>query len=43
MFKHSSFFSVKNKKKKLKKVVVIGSGFSGLAAACFLAKAGFDV
>jgi phytoene desaturase len=27
----------------LKKVVVIGSGFSGLAAACFLAKAGFDV
>ena len=27
----------------MKKVVVIGSGFSGLAAACFLAKAGFDV
>jgi len=27
----------------LKKVIVIGSGFSGLAAACFLAKSGFDV
>ena len=27
----------------MKKVVVIGSGFSGLAAACFLAKAGFDI
>ncbi|MDP4811850.1 MAG: FAD-dependent oxidoreductase, partial [Saprospiraceae bacterium] len=27
----------------MKKVVVIGSGFSGLAAACFLAKAGYDV
>ncbi len=27
----------------MKKVVVIGSGFSGLSAACFLAKAGFDV
>jgi len=27
----------------LKKVIVIGSGFSGLASACFLAKSGFDV
>ena len=27
----------------MKKVIVIGSGFSGLAAACFLAKSGFDV
>jgi phytoene desaturase len=26
-----------------KKAVVIGSGFAGLSAACFLAKAGFDV
>jgi phytoene desaturase len=26
-----------------KKVIVIGSGFSGLSAACFLAKEGFDV
>jgi phytoene desaturase len=27
----------------LKKVIIIGSGFSGLSAACFLAKAGYDV
>lgn len=27
----------------MKKVVVIGSGFSSLSAACYLAKAGFDV
>lgn len=27
----------------MNKVAVIGSGFSGLSAACFLAKAGFDV
>jgi phytoene desaturase len=27
----------------LKKAVVIGSGFAGLSAACFLAKAGYDV
>jgi phytoene desaturase len=27
----------------LKKVVVIGSGFAGLSAACFLAKEGYDV
>ncbi len=27
----------------MKKVVVIGSGFAGLSAACFLAKAGYDV
>jgi phytoene desaturase len=27
----------------VKKVAVIGSGFSGLSAACFLAKEGFDV
>lgn len=27
----------------MKKVAVIGSGFSGLSAACFLAKDGFDV
>lgn len=27
----------------MKKVIVIGSGFSGLASACFLAKSGFDV
>ncbi len=26
-----------------KKVIIIGSGFSGLSAACFMAKAGFDV
>lgn len=26
-----------------KKVVIIGSGFSGLSAACFMAKAGWDV
>ena len=26
-----------------KKVIIIGSGFSGLSAACYLAKAGFDV
>lgn len=28
---------------RVKKVAVIGSGFSGLSAACFLAKDGFDV
>lgn len=28
---------------RVKKVAVIGSGFSGLSAACFLAKEGFDV
>ncbi|MFN8253155.1 MAG: phytoene desaturase family protein [Ferruginibacter sp.] len=27
----------------MKKTVVIGSGFAGLSAACFLAKAGYDV
>ena len=27
----------------MKKVIVIGSGFSGLSSAAFLAKAGFDV
>jgi phytoene desaturase len=27
----------------LKKIVVIGSGFAGLSAACFLAKAGYNV
>ncbi|MDT0608313.1 phytoene desaturase family protein [Croceitalea rosinachiae] len=27
----------------MKKVIVIGSGFSSLSAACYLAKAGFDV
>ncbi len=27
----------------MKKTIVIGSGFAGLSAACFLAKAGFDV
>lgn len=27
----------------MKKVVVIGSGFAGMAAACFMAKAGWDV
>ena len=27
----------------MKKAVIIGSGFAGLSAACFLAKAGFDV
>lgn len=27
----------------MKKVVVIGAGFSGLSAACFLAKSGFEV
>src|SRR4028119_1405507 len=27
----------------LKKVVIIGSGFSGLSAACFMAKAGWHV
>jgi phytoene desaturase len=27
----------------LKKIIIIGSGFSGLSAACFLAKAGYDV
>ena len=27
----------------MKKAVVIGSGFAGLSAACFLAKAGYDV
>jgi phytoene desaturase len=27
----------------LKKVVIIGSGFAGLSAACFMAKAGWDV
>lgn len=27
----------------MKKVVVIGSGFAGISAACFLAKAGFNV
>src|SRR3954464_11971913 len=26
-----------------KKVIIIGSGFSGLSAACFMAKAGWDV
>jgi len=28
---------------RVKKVAVIGSGFAGLSAACFLAKDGFDV
>jgi phytoene desaturase len=27
----------------VKKVVIIGSGFSGLSAACYMAKAGYDV
>jgi phytoene desaturase len=27
----------------LKKIIIIGSGFSGLSAACFMAKAGYDV
>lgn len=27
----------------MKKIIVIGSGFSGLSAACFMAKAGWDV
>jgi phytoene desaturase len=27
----------------LKKIVIIGSGFAGLSAACFMAKAGWDV
>ncbi|WP_462252952.1 phytoene desaturase family protein, partial [Ferruginibacter sp.] len=27
----------------MKKAVIIGSGFAGLSAACFLAKAGYDV
>jgi phytoene desaturase len=27
----------------LKKIIIIGSGFSGLSAACFMAKAGWDV
>jgi phytoene desaturase len=40
---HSTFFCVSPKIKNLKKVIVIGSGFSGLAAACFLAKSGFEV
>src|SRR4051812_35161926 len=26
-----------------KKIVIVGSGFSGLSAACFMAKAGYDV
>lgn len=26
-----------------KKVIIIGSGFSGLSAACFMAKAGWQV
>jgi phytoene desaturase len=32
-----------NQKRKGKKVVVIGAGFSGLSSACYLAKAGFEV
>lgn len=32
-----------NKVKRDKKVIVIGSGFSGLAAACYLAADGFEV
>lgn len=36
------FISVKIRKMK-KKIVVIGAGFSGLSAACFLAKEGYDV
>lgn len=27
----------------MSRIAVIGSGFSGLSAACFLAQAGFDV
>ena len=27
----------------MKKVIVIGSGFSSLSASCYLAKAGFEV
>ncbi|MEC7265364.1 MAG: oleate hydratase, partial [Bacteroidota bacterium] len=27
----------------MKKAIVIGSGFSSLSAACYLAKAGFEV
>jgi phytoene desaturase len=27
----------------LKKAIVIGSGFAGLSAACFMAKAGWNV
>ena len=36
-------FSLNYKSPKLNKVSVIGSGFSGLSAACFLAKAGREV
>jgi phytoene desaturase len=34
---------IKLKKEKQKKVIVIGSGFAGLASACYLAKDGYDV
>jgi phytoene desaturase len=36
-------FKKANTKKLMKKVVVIGSGFAGLSAACFMAKAGWHV
>jgi phytoene desaturase len=38
-----NIFVLINNNIQLKKVAVIGSGFSGLAAACFLAQAGNDV
>ena len=28
---------------KMKKVVIIGSGFSAIASACYMAKAGYSV
>ncbi len=38
-----SYLIVFIKLKQIKKVVIIGSGFAGLAAAAFMAKAGWDV
>ena len=43
MFNFFIIFVKQNKQQVQKKIVIIGSGFSSLAAACYLAKQGNDV